>query len=117
VTKDQRLAEATRRAKEKLAKDRKALAYRQEQEREAGRKARDRRRYQVGALADAAGLLAWEDAALRELFAALYQNVSGTPSKAVNRGDDNGVPHVRQQVGEDEHPLARPVPFVSERSM
>jgi hypothetical protein len=61
-------AEATR---AKIATQRKALAAIQSQQREEQRKARDKRRYQVGTLCDEAGLLGCDDATLRPLLALL----------------------------------------------
>jgi hypothetical protein len=71
MTRDERLALAEHRLKEKRAADQAALDKVYAQQREQARKARTRRRYAVGALADDAGLLAWDDSILSALFAAL----------------------------------------------
>ena len=64
MTKTERLAA-------KIARDKEALAHRQARLREVTRAATNKRRYQVGALADDAGLLAWSNADLAGLFTAL----------------------------------------------
>jgi hypothetical protein len=71
MTLDERLALAEQRLKDKRAADQAALDKVYAQQREQARKARTRRRYAVGALADDAGLLAWDDGILSALFAAL----------------------------------------------
>jgi hypothetical protein len=64
MTKTERLAVQIQRNKQ-------ALAQRQARLREVTRQATNKRRYQVGALADDAGLLAWSNADLAGLFTAL----------------------------------------------
>jgi hypothetical protein len=71
MTLDERLALAEQRLKDKRAADQAALDKVYAQQREQARKARTRRRYAVGALADDAGLLAWDDGILSTLFTAL----------------------------------------------
>jgi hypothetical protein len=78
VTKDERLTEAARRAKEKLTTNHKALAKIESAQRHEQRKARNKRRYVVGTLADKAGLLAWRDADLATVFAVLTKLAQGT---------------------------------------
>jgi hypothetical protein len=51
-----------------IQRDKEALAQRQASLREVTRKATNKRRYQVGAMADDAGLLGQEDATLRQAF-------------------------------------------------
>ena len=69
MTKAERLAAKIQRDKETLEKQRLALA--QNEAAPAGRDPQgdDKRRYQVGALADEAGLLAWSNAEIAALFA------------------------------------------------
>jgi hypothetical protein len=67
----ERLAEASRRAKEKLAKDRKALAKIESAQHHDDRQARWKRRLVVGTLAEAAGLCALSNTDLAGLFALL----------------------------------------------
>ena len=71
MTRQERLEERERRIRERQDKDKRELALVQSARRDDARKARDRRRYQVGRLADEAGLLAWEDGTLTSLFALL----------------------------------------------
>jgi hypothetical protein len=71
MTRDERLALAEQRLKEKRAADQAALNKVYAQQREQDRKARTRKRYAVGALAEEAGLFAWEVDTLRALFTAL----------------------------------------------
>jgi hypothetical protein len=71
MTRDERLALAEQRLKEKRAADQAALDKVYAQQRELARKARTRRRSAVGMLADEAGLLAWDDGILSALFMAL----------------------------------------------
>ena len=61
MTKAERLAA-------KIQRDKEALAQRQASLRDVTRKATNKRRYQVGAMADEAGLLGQEDATLRQAF-------------------------------------------------
>ena len=56
-------------SKDTIEKERKALAESEAALREENRQATDKRRYQVGALADEAGLLAWSNAEIATLFA------------------------------------------------
>lgn len=71
MTRDERLALAEQRLKEKRAADQAALDKVYAQQRELARKARTRRRSAVGMLADEAGLLEWDDGILTALFMAL----------------------------------------------
>jgi hypothetical protein len=71
MTRDERLALAEQRLKDKRAADQAALDKVYAQQRELARKARTRRLYAVGVLAEEAGLLQWEDGILSALFAAL----------------------------------------------
>ena len=71
MTRAERLAAKEAADKQKLEDSRKALALTQAALREATRKATNKRRYQVGAMADDAGLLAWSNAELGRVFAAL----------------------------------------------
>ena len=59
------------REKEALEKQRLAVAQSEAALREETRKATNKRRYKVGALADEAGLLVWEDTTLAGLFSLL----------------------------------------------
>jgi hypothetical protein len=71
MTKAERLAAKEAADQQKLDDSRKALARTQALRREETRKATDKRRYAVGALADEAGLLAWSNADLRAVFTLL----------------------------------------------
>jgi hypothetical protein len=71
MTRADRLAQTEARAKAKLEAERKRLAGIQGAQRAEHKKLRDKRRYQVGTVADEAGLLAWEDTTLAGLFALL----------------------------------------------
>ena len=73
MTRAERLAAKEAAEKQKLEDSRKALALTQAALREETRKATDKRRYQVGAMADDAGLLAWSNAELAGVFAALVK--------------------------------------------
>jgi hypothetical protein len=78
-SRDERLAQAEASTRLKMETQRKHLAAIQAQQREEAKKARDRRRYEVGTIADACGLLGLDDAVLRPLFAVL-QGVTHTPN-------------------------------------
>ena len=69
MTKAERLARRLPRDKESLEKQRLALAQNEAALREETRKETNKRRYQVGALADEAGLLAWSNDEIAALFA------------------------------------------------
>ena len=69
MTKAERLAAKIARDKETLEKQRLALAQNEAALREETRKVTNKRRYEVGALADEAGLLAWSNAEIATLFA------------------------------------------------
>ena len=69
MTKAERLAAKIARDKASLEQQRLALVQHEAALRDETRKATDRRRYQVGALADAAGLLAWSNDEIAALFA------------------------------------------------
>lgn len=71
MTRAQQLAERTKREKERLERQRKQVAQLEAQGREEARKARNRRCFQVGMAADEAGLFAWENGTLTELFVQL----------------------------------------------
>jgi hypothetical protein len=71
MTRAERLAQTEERAKARLEAGRKRLAQVQAQRALQDRKIRNKRRYQVGAMADDAGLLALSDADLAGLFALL----------------------------------------------
>jgi hypothetical protein len=83
MTRAEQLAQAAARAQEKLDRDKKSLAQVQAQQRSEERKARNRRRYQVGTLAEAAGLCALGDGDLMELFGLLASLAEGPSPKAV----------------------------------
>jgi hypothetical protein len=83
MTRKERLAQAAERAKAKLASDRKSLQQVEAQQREEDRRQRNRRRYAVGTLADAAGLCALGDEDLMELFGLLASLAEGPSPKAV----------------------------------
>src|SRR5215831_4136306 len=68
MTRAERAALREQRLKAQLNAKNRELAQVQAQKRAAERHARDKRRYHVGALADDAGLLAWDDATLSRLF-------------------------------------------------
>ena len=69
MTKAEHLAAKIARDKETLEKQRLALAQNEAALREETRKVTNKRRYEVGALADEAGLLAWSNAEIATLFA------------------------------------------------
>jgi hypothetical protein len=83
MTRAEQLAQAAARAQEKLDRDKKSLAQVQAQQRSEERKARHRRRVEVGTLADAAGLCALDDPTLTELFALLASLAEGPNPGAV----------------------------------
>jgi len=66
-----KLAEEERRAQEKRVAQRKTIMQAEASVREETRKATNKRRYYVGALADEAGLLAWSDTDLQKVFLAV----------------------------------------------
>jgi uncharacterized membrane protein YccC len=71
MTRAETLARAKAAIREQLEADQQRLKQILASEREEARKARTKRRMAVGTLADDAGLLDWEDATLRQLFALL----------------------------------------------
>ena len=71
MTRTEQLAIAAAKAKERLGQKQKDLARIERAQRVEQRKMRDTRRAEVGMLADAAGLLAWESTTLAGLFTAL----------------------------------------------
>lgn len=71
MTKTERIAERAHRLKQELEAKGRQLAQVQSQQREAARKAQNHRRFQVGKLADDAGLCGWDDATLTGLFQSL----------------------------------------------
>jgi hypothetical protein len=83
MTRAEQLAQAAARAQEKLDRDKKSLAQVQAQQRSEERKARNKRRVEVGTLADAAGLCALDDTTLTELFALLASLAEGPSPGAV----------------------------------
>ena len=68
MTKAERLAAKIARDKATLEKQRLALAQDEAALREETRRETHKRRYEVGALADAAGLLAWSNDEIEALF-------------------------------------------------
>jgi hypothetical protein len=74
-SRQQQLDRAEEAARAKIDEQRRKLASIASAQRTEAKKARDRRRYQVGTLADDAGLLAFDDAFLKELLALLSQVV------------------------------------------
>ena len=133
MTKAERLAAKIQRDKETLEKQRLALAeseatlrleIRQSEAalRDEERKATDKRRYQVGALADEAGLFAWTNAELADVCGARARQGEGTrafleailgdPQRLFRRGLPNGagrhqVPASRRETTPPEKSLAR----------
>jgi hypothetical protein len=71
MTRAETLAKAKAAVLEQLDAERQRLKQILAGEREEARKARTKRRLAVGTLADEAGLFAWEDTTLRQLFALL----------------------------------------------
>jgi hypothetical protein len=63
--------EEQRRAKERDEAQRKVIAHAEAAVREETRKATNKRRYHVGALADEAGLFVWSNAEFKAVFAVL----------------------------------------------
>lgn len=95
MTRAQRLAERTQREKARLERQRQQVADLEAQGREEARKERSRRRFQVGALADDAGLLAWENGTLAGLFTQLAR-LHDTPDpvkvlEGLLRGAEAGI--------------------------
>jgi hypothetical protein len=76
---DERNALRAKRIRERLEADKRQLAQVEAQQREDARKTRDRRRYAVGTLAEAAGLCSLDDTTLAGLFAELTQ-LTATPN-------------------------------------
>jgi hypothetical protein len=76
MTRAERAALREQRLKDQLAATRRQLAQVEAQNRAAERTARNKRRFQVGLLADQAGLFALDDAGLARLFAALSRLVA-----------------------------------------
>ncbi len=76
MTRAERAALREQRLKDQLAATRRQLAQVEAQNRAAERTARNKRRFQVGLLADQAGLFALDDAGLARLFAALSRLVT-----------------------------------------
>jgi hypothetical protein len=72
-SRQQQLDDAAKATREKIAAEKRTLASIASAQRAEAKKARDKRRYQVGLLADDAGLLALDDAFLKELLALLRQ--------------------------------------------
>jgi hypothetical protein len=68
MTRDERAARREQRLKDALAATRRERAKREAQQRAAERATRAKRRQRVGTLADAAGLLVWNDTTLAGLF-------------------------------------------------
>jgi len=66
-----KLAEEEAAYKQRQANNKKALDRLEAQDRVEARKTRDKRRFQVGKLADDTGLFAWDDVTLTGLFQAL----------------------------------------------
>jgi hypothetical protein len=77
----ERLAEQEREAKEQRANQRKAIAQAEAAQREETRKADNKRRYHVGALAQEAGLFVWSNSDLKAVFAVLGR-LGDTPNPA-----------------------------------
>lgn len=71
MTRAERDAELEQRLKDDIAARNRRLAQVQARQREEARKAQHARRYQVGKLADEAGLCGWDDATLRQVFQVL----------------------------------------------
>jgi hypothetical protein len=86
MTKAERLAAKIARDKETLEKQRLALAQNEAALREETRKVTNKRRYEVGALADDAGLLAWSNADLAAVFTLLRPFVDTPHPAAVLEG-------------------------------
>ena len=68
MTRDERAAKRAQRLKEDIAAKGQELAQVEAQQRADARAKRDRRRQRVGTLAEAAGLLIWDDTTLTGLF-------------------------------------------------
>src|SRR5207237_5284266 len=68
MPRDERAARRAQRLKEDIATKGQELAQVEAQQRADARAKRDRRRQRVGTLADAAGLLVWDDTTLTGLF-------------------------------------------------
>lgn len=71
MTREERFALAEARIKDRLVTQQRRLAAIQAHQRADERKALTRRCHQVGKLADKAGLLAWDDMTLAQLFTLL----------------------------------------------
>ena len=95
MTRAERAALREQRLKDHLAATRRQLAQVEAQNRAAERTARHKRRFQVGLLADQAGLFALDDAGLARLFAALARLVASPDPVATLEGllcDAEGQP-------------------------
>ena len=68
MTRDERAAKRAQRLKDDIAAKGQELAQVEAQQRADARAKRDRRRQRVGTLAEAAGLLVWDDTTLAGLF-------------------------------------------------
>ena len=68
MTRDERAAKRAQRLKDDIAAKGQELAQVEAQQRADARAKRDRRRQRVGTLADAAGLLVWDETTLAGLF-------------------------------------------------
>src|SRR5215471_21703688 len=68
MTREERTAKRAQRLKEDIATKSQELAQVEAQQRADARAKRDRRRQRVGTLAEAAGLLIWDDTTLAGLF-------------------------------------------------
>src|SRR5690242_18566853 len=68
MTREERDAQRIQHLKDDIAKKARALAQVEAQQRADARAKRDRRRQRVGTLAEAAGLLTWDDTTLAGLF-------------------------------------------------
>jgi hypothetical protein len=68
MTRDERAARRAQRLKDDIATKSQALAQVEAQQRADARAKRDRRRQRVGTLAEAAGLLSWDETTLAGLF-------------------------------------------------
>jgi len=71
MTKEERLALAAERTQSQITTKQRRLSSIQAQQREDARKKLERRRHWAGTRADKAGLLAWDDTTLDQLFVLL----------------------------------------------
>jgi hypothetical protein len=74
MTRDEVLVQREQRLKQQLAAANRDLGKVQAKQREEARKQRDHRRFQVGKLAEDAGLFAWDDATLAGVFQLVAKN-------------------------------------------